>query len=112
MPNVVDLPTWLEQHADTVFGYWVYKKVFTPYEQAEKFTDESQFEDSQATTAKITEIVNLGNGDFLIGFRAVDVEYDGEVTEYGMTSYHPLSSIQLAIFDHDNERNKEDDPNP
>lgn len=98
MLNVIDLQTWLEKNEDTVFSFWVYRRGYTPYEQAQKFMDESQFEDSTAQTGRITEIIDLGCGKYMAGFRIVEVD-DGEEEDWGIVEYYMLDEIRLAVFD-------------
>ena len=39
-----DIHTWLSDvGGERVFRMWVFKKMFTPYEQDEKFSDESVY---------------------------------------------------------------------
>lgn len=108
MLNVIDLQTWLEKNEDTVFSFWVYRRGYTPYEQDQKFMDESQFEDSTADTARITEIVRLGEDKYMVGLRIVYVE-DGEEEDFGMTEYYMLDEIRLAVFDNQQLREETDD---
>lgn len=73
---------------------WVYKRMFTPYEQSEKFTDQSEYEDTYAQCGIIESVVNLGY-DWLIGLRVCDD--DGK--EYPMVEYYRLSEIRMDIKD-------------
>lgn len=89
-----DMETWFSDNRDRIYRFMVYKKLFTPYEQEHKFMDESQFEDTHYRMGFIEEEVELGNGDWLLGFREV---IDGEVCSY--IHYYRLSDIQLSCFD-------------
>lgn len=91
-----DMKTWIRDNEGRIYSYLVYKKLFTPYEQEHTFMDESQFEDIQYRTALIEEAIELGNGDWLIGFREI---IDDEVC--GIIHYHRLSDIQIALFEQD-----------
>ena len=88
---------FLKAHDGEVFHYWVYRRIFTPYEQNECFMDESIFEDTHASTGIIKECAPLGNGDFLLGFQPVDDLDDyGHADTYNIIEYYKLSEIRLA----------------
>ena len=98
-----DIHTWLSDEAeDRVFRMWVFKRMFTPYEQEEKFTDESVYEDTTCKFVMIKELIELANGDYLIGFQ--DTDRDDEYLEY-----FKLSEIRLDYRPEDKER-LEDEP--
>jgi len=90
------METWFCDNSDRIYRFVVYKKLFTPYEQEHKFMDESQFEDIHYRFAFIEEAVELGNGEWLLGFREI---IDGEVCKY--IHYYKLSDIQLSYFEQD-----------
>lgn len=94
---ITDMETWLLDCGDRVYRYFVYKKIFTPYEQQHAFEDESVYEDCHYELCQIEEAIDLGNGDWMLGLRAVGEE--GEV--YGHIQYYRLSEIRLALFDND-----------
>lgn len=91
-----DMETWFLDNSDRIYRFVVYKKLFTPYEQDKKFSDESQFEDTHYRFGFIEEVIELGQGEWLLGFREV---IDGEVCSY--ISYFKLSDIQLSFFEQD-----------
>lgn len=91
-----DMETWFLDNSDRIYRFVVYKKLFTPYEQDKKFSDESQFEDAHYRFGFIEEAIELGQGEWLLGFREV---IDGEVCSY--ISYFKLSDIQLSFFEQD-----------
>lgn len=91
-----DMETWFLDNSDRIYRFVVYKKLFTPYEQDKKFSDESQFEDIHYRFGFIEEAIELGQGEWLLGFREV---IDGEVCSY--ISYFKLSDIQLSFFEQD-----------
>lgn len=94
-----DIYTWLHDVGeDKLFRFVVYRRIFTPYEQEQKFSDESQYEDTHFTFGYIKELINLENGDYLIGFNICDD--DG--SELGVIEYYRLSEIRLSCFDVDN----------
>lgn len=76
--------------------YWVYKRMFTPYELEHKFMDESVFEDSYATEGYIKEVVLLPDNDVLLGI-ARGSEINSEDDDYTyMVDYHKLSEIRMS----------------
>ena len=91
-----DMETWLCDNSDRIYRFVVYKKLFTPYEQEQKFSDESQFEDTGYRFGLIEESIDLGHGEWLLGFREI---IDGGVS--GCISYFKLSDIQLSYFELD-----------
>ena len=91
-----DMATWLSDDGHRIYRFVVYKKIFTPYEQEQKFTDESQFEDTHYRLGFIEEAIEIGNGEWLLGFREI---VDEEVCSY--ISYFKLSDIQLSYFEYD-----------
>ena len=95
---ITDMETFLLDFADDrVFRFWVYRRLFTPYEQQQAFIDETQFEDSHAQLGIIKEAIDLGNGDWLLGFQIVDD--DG--VSYGGIEYYKLSEIRLSYYEQD-----------
>ena len=101
---ITDMETWLLDFDERIFRFVVYKKLFTPYEQDKKFMDESQFEDTHFRFAFIEEAVELGNGEWLLGFREI---IDGEICNN--IDYYKLSDIQLSYFEIDQNMLKEDE---
>ena len=91
-----DMETWWLDNNDRIYRFVVYKKLFTPYEQEHKFMDESQFEDISYRYGFIEEAIELGNGEWLLGFREI---IDYEVCKY--IHYYRLSDIQLSYFGQD-----------
>ena len=97
-----DIHTWLSDEAeDRVFRMWIFKRMFTPYEQEEKFSDESVYEDDTCKFVMIKEIIELADGDYLIGFQ--DVDSDNLYLEY-----YKLSEIRLDYYQNDKERLEDD----
>lgn len=94
--QITDMETWLLDNEDRVYGFFVYKRMFTPYEQEQKFTDESQFEDIHFTYGRIREAVNLGHGEWLLGFQTI---VDDDLPAESNLDYHRLSDIQLYTYD-------------
>ena len=86
---------FVEEHKDESFRYWVHKRMFTPYEQEQKFEDESTLENIECSFGYIVEAVELPNGDILLG---LSEDKDGRYK-----SYYKLSDIDLALSSKDNE---------
>lgn len=98
MANIItDFVTWLSDYGDRLYRYLVYKKMFTPYEQQRAFSDESVYEDTHYELCQIAEVIDLGDGDWLLGLRTIGD--DGKI--YGMIHYYKLSEIRLALFEND-----------
>ena len=93
-PSFMD---FVKTHKDVPFRYWVYKRVFTPYEQDHRFIDESCFEDVCCRTAYIRECIVLPDDDILIGFLDLDFASD----EKKLYEYYKLSEIRLNRSDGD-----------
>ena len=88
-----DIYTWLHDVGeDRLFRFVVYRRFYTPYEQEQKFSDESFYEDTHFTFGYIKELINLENGDYLIGFELADD--DG--TSFDTVEYYRLSEIRLS----------------
>lgn len=81
---------------DTVFRIWQYKRMFTPYEQDEKFLDESQYVNDECDYIRILDVITLPDGDLLL---ATTYAYgDGKYI-----SYYKLSEISLGKSEKDME---------
>lgn len=99
-----DMETWWLDNRERIYRFVVYKKLFTPYEQEHKFMDESQFEDNHFRFGFIEETIELGNGEWLLGFREV---VDDEACE--SINYFKLSDIQLSFYERDQNKLSDDD---
>ena len=97
-----DIYTWLSDVGEErVFRMWVFKKMFTPYEQDEKFLDESVYVDDTCKFVMIKELIELPDGDLLIGFQ--DADSDNLYLEY-----YKLSEIRLDYCQSDKERREDE----
>ena len=97
-----DIHTWLSDVGEErVFRMWVFKKMFTPYEQDEKFSDESVYVDDTCKFVMIKELIELPDGDLLIGFQ--DADSDNLYLEY-----YKLSEIRLDYCQSDKERREDE----
>lgn len=81
---------------NTIFRLWEYKRMFTPYEQAEKFMDESVYVNTECDHIRILDVINLPDGDLLL---ATTYAY-GDGT---YISYYKLSEISLGRSEKDME---------
>ena len=98
-----DIHTWLSDVGEErVFRMWIFKKMFTPYEQDEKFSDESVYVDDTCKFVMIKELIELPDGDLLIGFQ--DADSDNLYLEY-----YKLSEIRLDYCQSDKERLEDED---
>ena len=96
-----------KRNKNIIYRYWIYRRGYTPYEEHNKFMDESLFEETVCKCALIRCVVPLYDGDLLIGFLDADsVEpnakqnmefcklseirfewYEGDQEEYGIEDY-------------------------
>lgn len=81
---------------NTVFQIWEYKRMFTPYEQEQKFSDESLYVNDECDYVRILDVITLPDGDLLL---ATTYAYG----EGSYISYHKLSEISLGKSDKDME---------
>lgn len=97
-----DIHTWLSDVGEErVFRMWVFKKMFTPYEQDENVLDDSVYVDDTCKYVMIKELIELPDGDLLIGFQ--DTDNDNLYLEY-----YKLSEIRLDYCQSDKERLEDD----
>lgn len=97
MFKIISFADFLAEHREDIFAFWVYRRIYTPYEQQQAFTDESLFEDNGAVYAKITECASIGDHDFLLGMQIViDPDCD-EIQLCDKTEYYRLSEIRLKL---------------
>ena len=86
---------------NTVFRIWEYKKMFTPYEQDEKFSDQSVYEDEIAQRVIIDNVIELPDGDLLLAVHDWECDYGSSM----YTDYYKLSNISIAKANSDMEEN-------
>lgn len=77
------IESFFSAHEGRPFSFWHYRRMFTPYEQEQKFSDESVFEDTTAIVGKVVEVVRLPDGDVLLGIK----------DEFDATVYYKLSEL-------------------
>lgn len=106
---MTDLETFLHDYADNkIFRIFKYKRIFTPYEQDEKFSDESVFENGNYPIfAYIRNAIELPNGDVLLRLEEIEPIYDRlddeKETSQKSYIYERLSDICIRECDCDNE---------
>lgn len=93
-----DLYDFVRHHHNDIFRYWIYRRMYTPFEQEKKYSDEDYYEDSYCTYAYIRELIELPYGDYLIGFLDSDSAAEGEKKDI---QYCKLSEIRLELYEGD-----------
>lgn len=86
---------FLEKNKDRLFRFWVYKRMFTPLEQEQKYIDQGEFEDCHAETGIIREAIILPDNDLLLGFYIPGCDTANVEDEYKHISYYKLSEIRM-----------------
>ena len=89
-----NIKDFFKVHDGQIFRFWVYKKMFTPYEQEKKFSDESIYENAHCSYGRIIEVAPLPDGDILLAFQ-IDGNYDVGINDIDYVTYYKLSEIQL-----------------
>lgn len=103
-----DFKQFFEQNPNRIFRYWVYRRMYTPYEQKQSYMDESFFEQSQASFGVVREVFPLPDGDLFLGIADI-AEDASEVSDANrQMTYHRLSDLQLMYMPQDSQ---ELDPN-
>ena len=91
---MTDFQTWLHDDGyDALFNVYLKKHIYTPYEQEQKFSDES-CDDCVLQDVHIIKAIELPNGDILLGFQWTSNE-DEELTQ-SFIHYYRLSEIYLV----------------
>ena len=106
---MTDFDTFIHDYADnTIFRYFKYRKVFTPYEMDKKFSDEDIYENGgYAKYVYIRQAIELPNGDILLKLEETippsdEDLYDGESDRRFL--YEKLSDIVLQEWETDNRK--------
>ena len=94
---------FIRKNPNRVFRYWVYKKVFTPFEQEKKFSDESRYEDDYANFGVVREIIPLPESDYLLGIAQVFETLEDLKEDHAHIDYFRLSEIRLAYYPNEQE---------
>ena len=79
---------------DRIFQMLIYKKIYTPYEQEQKFRDESIYTDDSYQDIKIKEVIPI-EGDILLGVHCL-YDYDDFDCDKPRIEYHKMSDIELS----------------
>lgn len=90
-----DFFSFLERNKDRIFRFWVYKRLFTPLEQEQKYIDQGEFEDYHAQTGVIKEAIILPDNDLLLAFYIISDTSVEEVDEHRHLQYYKLSEIRM-----------------
>ena len=105
---MTDFETWLHDYGeDRVFRMLVYRRpgqMYTPYEMERKFIDQnSLYDDTYFNFVKIEEVIELPDGDILLGLKELYDEYEGRDCwkDSGVKLYKKLSEIELSFFEKD-----------
>lgn len=88
-----DWETYFLDNGDRLYHFSVYKRMFTPYEQKECFSDDSQFEQDIWRYGFIREVIPLPNGDLLLGIEEV---FDVLTEDITSLEYYLLSEVRLG----------------
>ncbi len=89
------IESFFAAHEGQFFSFWHYRHMFTPYEQEQKFSDESVFDGTTAIVGKVAEVICLPDGDVLLGIKD---EFDDSV-------YYKLSELYIERIPYDDEPN-------
>lgn len=104
---MIDLDTFINNKAsETIFRMYKYKRIYTPYEQDQKFSDESIFENGNYPIyVRIVNAIELPNGDVLLKLLE-DIPIDERTDDYDKQPciylYERLSDIKLEEHEDDN----------
>lgn len=100
-----DIETWALDHMDgRVIRYQIYRRMFTPYEQEQKFSDESPYENGYYMSfGYIAGVIDLGCGEWLICIQSCD---ENTFEPYDIYEYHKLSDIKLYFYEYDMEQKR------
>lgn len=105
---MTDFETFLHDFADNrIFRIYKYKRIYTPYEQEQKYSDETVFENgAYPTYVYIKNAIELPNGDILLRMEEtipLDEQLDDDIDTSNKTYiYEKLSDICIREYDSDN----------
>ena len=107
---MIDLETFIHDMCDTtIYRMFKYKKVYTPHEMAEKYTDESEYENGgYGVRVYIRNAIELPDGDVLLKLEEILTEDWEELEEprNKVYRYEKLSDIVLYEYEVDNKIDK------
>lgn len=101
-----DLQEFLKDKEGKIFRVWVFKRMFTPYEQEKKYSDETPYVDDSATFVTIQEAIPLPDGDVLLGFRDIAFGDDGSKP---WIFYYKLSELRVEYNAEDSDKYTEEE---
>lgn len=94
-----DWETFFIDNSERLYHFAVYKRMFTPYEQEERFTDESQFEQDIWRYGFIGEVILLPDGDLLLGIQEVYDDIPEDPNDD--LEYYKLSELRIGYNKND-----------
>lgn len=104
---MMDLETFIHDiGTETIFRLYKYRKLFTPFEQDKKYTDETVFENGgYPEYVRIVNAIELPDGDVLLQLLE-DIPISERDDDYGKQKnvylYEKLSDIKLEEWESDN----------
>lgn len=99
--NYIDFQNFALNNSDIIFRYLIYRRMFTPYEQENKFFDDGYYEDIHYNFGYIKECVPLPDGDILIGFLTTDPDFEDREVGDRSIQFCKLSEIRLECYEGD-----------
>lgn len=96
-----NIAQFINDKQSDIFRYWIYRKIYTPFEQDKKYMDESIYEDDTCRCAYIRECIKLPDGDVLLGFEDAECFNDKDLKRD--IQYCKLSEIRLEWYEGDQE---------
>lgn len=111
MDKVNGARAFMEVVSGKVVRMWKYKRMFTPYEQEKKWSDQSEFIDDTCDYVFITGIFEVF-GKVLIRYcplELADFDDDGNLVGCKYNEYDYLDDIHIAVSERDAERLKKGD---
>ena len=105
---MTDMDTFIADSQGKIFRIYKYKRVYTPYEQEQKYSDESEYENGgYAEFVFIKQAIELPDGDVLLKLEKTykpsdDFIFDEYDKKYKSYRYEKLSDIVIEEYDIDN----------
>lgn len=93
---VNDFEEFIRLNRNNIFRIAIYKRIFTPYEIENKFTDESIYEEYKC--CKIEQVIKINEDDYLLSCHGVDISM-GEI--FDTIEFYKLSEIRLSYNPND-----------
>lgn len=102
---MIDFNEFLKNNDNTIFRMYKYKKLYTPYEQDKKYSDETIYENGNYPTyVYIREAIQLPDNDILLKLEetAPLCEQNSLDNENKFYIYEKLSDICIKESEYDN----------